>query len=133
MRHRPTEDVSYSHYDSKSRRPTYDLKVTSHSVITSTDFEVSTGEDVDGNGSETEDTSKDGVGLEREDEVGDESETPDDKVKSNGVVVVRAGSTLSGITGRRVRCSDAERRKLNHAEGKPENAEEREGVHLRTN
>ena len=110
---------------------TYDLKVTSHGVITSGDVEVSTGKDVDGNGSKTKDTSEDSISLEGEDEVGDEGETPDDEVETDGVVVVRAGSTLGSVTGGRVRGSNAEGGKLNHAERKPEDAEERERVHLR--
>ena len=100
VRHQPAEEVSHIYVCTKSRVSTYDLKVTSHGVITSTDFEVSTSKDVDGNGGEAEDASKDGVGLEREDEVCNESKAPDDKVESNGVVVVGAGGTFGSITSR---------------------------------
>lgn len=110
MHHQPEEEVSHNYLYTKSIVSTYNLEVTSHGVITSTDFEVSTSKDVDGNGGETENTSKDGICLEREDEVGDESETPNDEVERDSVVVVGAGSTLGSITSGRVGCSDAERR-----------------------
>lgn len=76
------------------------MKVTSHGVVTSANLEVSTSKNVDGNGGDTKDTSEDGVGLEREDEVCNESKAPDDKVESNGVVVVGAGGTFGSITSR---------------------------------
>lgn len=93
-------------------------------------MEVSTSKNVNSNSSKAKDSSKDSIGLERKDEVGDESKAPDDKVEGNGVVVVRACGTLGSIAGGRVRSSNAERRKLDHAEGKPEDTEEGERVHL---
>jgi len=78
------------------------LKVTSSSIIASSNVEVSAGKNVNGNSGKTKNTSKDGIGLERKDKVGDESEAPDDKVEGNGVVVVRARGTLGSIAGGRV-------------------------------
>jgi hypothetical protein len=101
---------------------TYNLKVTSCSVIASSNVEVSASKNVNSDSGKTKDTSKD--------KVGDESKAPDDKVESNGIVVVRACGTLGSIASGRVRSSNAERGKLDHTEGKPEDTEERERVHL---
>jgi hypothetical protein len=109
---------------------TYNLKVTSCSVIASSNVEVSASKNVNSNSGKAKDTSKDSIGLERKDKVGDESKAPDDKVESNGIVVVRACGTLGSIASGRVRSSNAERGKLDHTEGKPEDTEERERVHL---
>jgi hypothetical protein len=106
------------------------LKISSCSVIASSNVEVSASKYVNGDSGKTKDTSKDGIGLERKDKVGEESKAPDDKIESNGIVVVRACGTFGSIASGRVRSSNAERGKLDHAERKPEDTEERERVHL---
>lgn len=100
------------------------MKVTSSSVIASSNMEVSASKNVNSNSGKAKDTSKDSVGLERKDKVGDEGKAPNDKVEGNGIVVIRACGTLGSITSGRVRSSNAERGKLDHAEGKPKDTEE---------
>lgn len=107
------------------KRETYHLQGMRGFVVALADLPVGAAEDPGAEGDEEEDGGKDDVRLEREDEVREQREPPDDQVQGDDGVVLFARGADDGVgaTGR-VRGREAERGELQHAEAQPKHREE---------
>lgn len=69
----------------------------SRGVVTPADLPIGGAEHPAGDRDEQENAGKDAVGLEREDEVGEQRETPDDQVQGDDGVVLFRGLSGDGV------------------------------------
>lgn len=101
------------------------LQILSSSIVACADLPVRAAKDPGGDGDEEEDEGKDDVGLEGEDEEGEQRKAPDDQIeRHDGVELFGRGAGdrvgAAGGIGR----GQPQRGKLQHAEAQPEDGKE---------